>query len=91
MRQREPEMVRDRPHGGSCRNPVRRRFEPRRNPSAATVRYLLLPVFRPGGMQSIIFLDRESRDVWRCYSSNIGLPVTIPRTALPYGGRPPVE
>jgi len=33
-----------------------------------TVRYLLLPIFRPGGIQSITFLDRESQDVWRYYS-----------------------
>jgi hypothetical protein len=32
------------------------------------VRYLLMPLFLPGGMQSITFLDRESRDVWRYYS-----------------------
>ena len=32
------------------------------------VRYLRMPVFRPGGMQSITFLDRESQDVWRYYS-----------------------
>jgi hypothetical protein len=36
--------------------------------NTVTVRYLLLPMFRPGGMQSITFLDRESRDVWRYYS-----------------------
>ena len=33
-----------------------------------TMRYLLLPMFPPGGMQSITFLDRESQDVWRYYS-----------------------
>jgi hypothetical protein len=32
------------------------------------MRYLLLPMFRPGGMQSITFLDRESQDIWRYYS-----------------------
>lgn len=32
------------------------------------VRYHLLPIFRPGGIQSITFLDRESQDVWRYYS-----------------------
>ena len=32
------------------------------------VHYLLMPVFRPGGMQSITFLDRESQDVWHYYS-----------------------
>ncbi len=34
----------------------------------SAVRYLLMPIFRPGGMQSITFLDRESQDVWRYYS-----------------------
>jgi hypothetical protein len=33
-----------------------------------TVRYLLMPLFRPGDMQSIYFLERESQDVWRYYS-----------------------
>ncbi|MGE5789891.1 MAG: DUF6675 family protein [Syntrophaceae bacterium] len=33
-----------------------------------TMRYLRMPIFRPGGVQSITFLDRESRDVWRYYS-----------------------
>jgi hypothetical protein len=32
------------------------------------VRYLLMSIFRPGDMQSITFLDRESQDVWRNYS-----------------------
>jgi hypothetical protein len=32
------------------------------------MRYLRMPIFRPGGMQSITFLDRESQDVWRYYS-----------------------
>ena len=32
-----------------------------------TMRYLLLPMFPPGGMQTITFLDRESQDVWRYY------------------------
>ena len=36
--------------------------------NTGTVRYLRLPMFRPGGMQSITFLDRESQDVWRYYS-----------------------
>jgi len=36
--------------------------------NAGTVRYLLVPMFRPGGIQSITFLDRESPDVWRYYS-----------------------
>jgi hypothetical protein len=30
--------------------------------------YFLMTMFRPGGMQSITFLDRESKDVWRYYS-----------------------
>ena len=36
--------------------------------NTGTMRYLLLPMFPPGGMQSITFLDRESQDVWRYYS-----------------------
>ena len=36
--------------------------------NTGTMRYLLLPMFRPGGMQTITFLDRESQDVWRYYS-----------------------
>ena len=34
----------------------------------STVRYLLMPIVRPGGIQSITFLDRESEEVWRYYS-----------------------
>lgn len=34
----------------------------------STVRYFLLPIFRPGEMQSIYFLERESPDIWRYYS-----------------------
>lgn len=36
--------------------------------NTGTMRYLLMTMFRPGGMQSITFLDRESQDVWRYYS-----------------------
>jgi hypothetical protein len=36
--------------------------------NTGTIRYLLLPMFPPGGLQSITFLDRESQDVWRYYS-----------------------
>ena len=32
------------------------------------MRYLRMPIFPPGGMQTITFLDRESQDVWRYYS-----------------------
>jgi hypothetical protein len=32
------------------------------------MRYFLVTMFRPGGMQSVTFLDRESKDVWRYYS-----------------------
>lgn len=35
--------------------------------NTGAVRYLLMPVFRPGDMQSITFLDRESEHVWRYY------------------------
>jgi hypothetical protein len=33
-----------------------------------TMRYLLIPLFHPGEIQSIYFLERESQDVWRYYS-----------------------
>jgi hypothetical protein len=36
--------------------------------NTGAIRYLLMTMFRPGGMQSITFLDRESKDVWRYYS-----------------------
>jgi hypothetical protein len=32
------------------------------------MRYLLIPIFHPGDLQSIYFLERESQDVWRYYS-----------------------
>ena len=32
------------------------------------MKYLILPLFPPGEMQSIYYLDRESDDVWRYYS-----------------------
>jgi hypothetical protein len=32
-----------------------------------TMRYFLIPLFQPGEIQSIYFLDRESQDVWRYY------------------------
>jgi len=35
--------------------------------NTGTMRYFLMTMFRPGGMQSITFLDRESQDVWRYY------------------------
>lgn len=36
--------------------------------NVSTMRYLLIPLFHPGDIQSIFFLDRESPDVWRYYS-----------------------
>ena len=33
-----------------------------------TIRYFGLPLFQPGEIQSICFLDRESKDVWRYYN-----------------------
>ena len=36
--------------------------------NASTMRYLFVSLFRPGEMQSIYFLDRESENVWRYYS-----------------------
>jgi hypothetical protein len=34
----------------------------------STMHYFFVPLFRPGEVQSIYFLDRESEDVWRYYS-----------------------
>jgi hypothetical protein len=36
--------------------------------NVSTIHYLLVPIFRPGEVQSMYFLDRESQDVWRFYS-----------------------
>jgi hypothetical protein len=36
--------------------------------NVSTMRYLFIPIFQPGEMQSIYFLDRESDSVWRYYS-----------------------
>jgi hypothetical protein len=36
--------------------------------NTSTMRYLFVPVFRPGEMQTVYFLDRESPEVWRFYS-----------------------
>ena len=36
--------------------------------NVSTMRYLFIPIFQPGEMQSIYFLDRESDNVWRYYS-----------------------
>jgi hypothetical protein len=36
--------------------------------NVSTMHYLFIPIFRPGGIQSIYFLDRESENVWRYYS-----------------------
>lgn len=33
-----------------------------------TMRYWLIPIFHPGDIQAIYFLERESPDVWRYYS-----------------------
>jgi len=37
--------------------------------NVSSMRYLLVTLFPPGEMQSIYFLDRESDDVWRYYST----------------------
>jgi hypothetical protein len=34
----------------------------------STIRYYFIPVFHPGDLQSMYFLDRESDNVWRYYS-----------------------
>jgi len=36
--------------------------------NVSTMHYLLLPIFHPGELQSIYFLNRESEHVWRYYS-----------------------
>lgn len=36
--------------------------------NVSTIHYLLVPLFHPGEVQSMYFLDRESPDVWRFYS-----------------------
>jgi hypothetical protein len=36
--------------------------------NASTLRLLMVPVFHPGDVQSIYFLERESKDVWRYYN-----------------------
>jgi hypothetical protein len=38
------------------------------NANVSAVRYLGLTLFEPGDLQSICFLDRESKDVWRYYN-----------------------
>jgi hypothetical protein len=36
--------------------------------NVSTMHYFLVPIFHPGELQSIYFLDRESEHVWRYYS-----------------------
>jgi hypothetical protein len=36
--------------------------------NVSTMRYLLITLFHPGEMQSIYYLERESKDTWRYYS-----------------------
>jgi hypothetical protein len=36
--------------------------------NVSALQYLFLPIFRPGELQSIYFLERESENVWRYYS-----------------------
>jgi hypothetical protein len=36
--------------------------------NVSTIRYLLLPLFHPGELQSVYYLDRESENIWRYYS-----------------------
>jgi hypothetical protein len=35
--------------------------------NTSTIRYLTIPVFQPGELQSIYYLDQEAADVWRYY------------------------
>ena len=36
--------------------------------NVSTIHYFLVPLFRPGEVQSMYILDRESEDIWRFYS-----------------------
>jgi Family of unknown function (DUF6675) len=36
--------------------------------NVSTLRFLGIPIFAPGEIQSICFLERESKDVWRYYA-----------------------
>ena len=36
--------------------------------NVSTMRFYLIPIFHPGDVQSIYFLDRESETIWRYYS-----------------------
>ena len=36
--------------------------------NVTTMRYVLVPLFRPGELQTIYFLDRDMQDVWRYYA-----------------------
>jgi hypothetical protein len=36
--------------------------------NVTTMRYMLYPLFHPGDLQAIYFLDRESSGVWRYFS-----------------------
>jgi hypothetical protein len=35
--------------------------------NVSTMHFLFIPLFHPGELQSIYFLDRESENVWRYY------------------------
>jgi hypothetical protein len=35
--------------------------------NVTTMRYLLIPLFHPGEMQSVHFIERESQEIWRYY------------------------
>ena len=36
--------------------------------NVTTMRYMFVPIFHPGDVRTIYFLDREPGEVWRCYS-----------------------
>jgi hypothetical protein len=46
-------------------SPVRLVFD---TENITTMRYWLVPIFHPGDIQAIYFLERESQNVWRYYS-----------------------
>jgi hypothetical protein len=49
--------------------------------NTSSIRFLLLTLFHPGGMQSVYFLDREPENVWGYYSIARTAPNTSPLLA----------
>jgi hypothetical protein len=49
------------------------------------MRYLFIPVFDPGEMQSVYFLDREGDNVWRYYSESSAINRAVAFCRIPAG------